>query len=182
MIYTKTGDKGTTSLVGGSRVEKDDARVEAYGTVDELNSQLALVAELMGHDADDYAVIKTVQRHLFVIQTLLATEDPVLAQRLPQLEAKEVAWLEQQIDTIDSALPKLRTFVLPGGTAAGAQCHVARCVCRRAERRVVGMLRRHPDAPIAESQTYLNRLSDWLFVLGRKWTLTGGEECFVSVG
>ena len=182
MIYTKTGDKGTTSLVGGSRVEKDDARVEAYGTVDELNSQLALVAELMGHDAEDYAVVKTVQRHLFTIQTLLATEDPVLAQRLPQLEEKDVAWLEQQIDTIDHALPKLRTFVLPGGTTAGAQCHVARCVCRRAERRVVGMLRLHPDAPVAESQTYLNRLSDWLFVLGRKWTLNDGEECFVSVG
>lgn len=181
MIYTKTGDKGTTSLVGGCRVEKDDARVEAYGTVDELNSQLALLAELMGHDADDYAVVKTVQRHLFVIQTLLATEDSALAQRLPQLEQKEVAWMEQQIDTIDSALPRLHTFVLPGGTTAGAQCHVARCVCRRAERRVVAMVRLHPDAPIAESQAYLNRLSDWLFVLGRKWTLIGGEECFISV-
>ena len=181
MIYTKTGDKGTTSLVGGSRVDKDDARVEAYGTVDELNSNLALLAELMGHDTDDYTVVKTVQRHLFTIQTLLATEDPTLAQRMPQLEQKEVAWLEQQIDTIDAMLPKLHSFVLPGGTTAGAQCHVARCVCRRAERRVVGMLRIHPDAPIAESQTYLNRLSDWLFVLGRKWTLKESEEQYVSV-
>jgi len=182
MIYTKTGDKGTTALVGGNRVSKDDVRVEAYGTVDELNAQMALLAELMGHDSDDYAIIKTVQRHLFVIQTLLATEDPTLALRLPQLEQKEVDWMEQQIDSVDSALPKLRTFVLPGGTTAGAQCHVARCVCRRAERRVVSMLHTHPDASIAESQAYLNRLSDWLFVLGRKWTLKGGKEDWVSVG
>ena len=182
MIYTKTGDKGTTALVGGSRVSKDDARVEAYGTVDELNAQMALLAELMGHDADDYAVVKTVQRHLFIIQTLLATEDTALAQRLPQLEEEQVRWMERQIDVVDHALPKLHTFVLPGGTTAGAQCHVARTVCRRAERRVVSLLGQHPDAPVAQSQSYLNRLSDWLFVLSRKWTLKGGEEDCVSVG
>lgn len=182
MIYTKTGDKGTTALVGGSRVDKDDLRVEAYGTVDELNAQMALLAELMGHEADDYAVVKTVQRHLFIIQTILATEDLALAQRLPQLEPEQVRWMEEQIDLIDNALPRLRTFVLPGGTTAGAQCHVARCVCRRAERRVVSMLHAYPDAPVAESQTYLNRLSDWLFVLSRKWTLNGGREDCISVG
>lgn len=181
MIYTKTGDKGTTSLVGGSRVEKDDSRVETYGTVDELNAQLALLAELMGHDTDDYATVKTIQQHLFIIQTLLATEDSTQAQHFPQLEQKEVAWLEQQIDTIDTTLPPLHTFVLPGGTLVGAQCHIARCVCRRAERRLVTMLHLHPNAPVAASQTYLNRLSDWLFVLGRKWTLKDGRECFVSV-
>lgn len=182
MIYTKTGDKGTTSLVGGARVGKDDVRVEAYGTVDELNAHLALLAELMGHESDDYSIVKTVQRHLFTIQTLLATEDAVLAQRLPQLGLEQVQWLEQQIDRLEKALPRLHSFVLPGGTTPGAQCHVARCVCRRAERRVVTMLQAVPDAPIASSQAYLNRLSDWLFVLSRKWTLHGGEEDCISVG
>ena len=182
MIYTKTGDNGTTSLVGGARVDKDDARVEAYGTVDELNAQMALMAELMGHDADDYAIVKTVQRHLFIIQTLLATEDRELAQRLPQLEEEQVQWMERQIDRIDGGLPRLRSFVLPGGTTAGAQCHVARCVCRRAERRVVTMQHETPGVSAATILAYLNRLSDWLFVLGRKWTLKGGGEDCVSVG
>lgn len=182
MIYTKTGDAGTTSLVGGSRVTKDDIRVEAYGTVDELCSQLAVTAEVMGHDVADYSIIKEIQRDLFTIQTLLATEDAALAARLPQLDGERVAWLEKLIDDLEASLPRLRSFVLPGGTLAGAQCHVARCVCRRAERRVVTLLRDHPESAVGQSAAYLNRLSDCLFVLGRKWTLKGGVEDYVSVG
>lgn len=181
MVYTKTGDDGTTSLVGGSRVEKDDPRVEAYGTVDELGAHLAVLAESVKEDKALHASLKTIQQHLFTIQTLLATEDCTLAQRLPQLNEDQVHWIENQIDAIEATLPRLHSFVLPGGSMAGAISHVARCVCRRAERNVVSMKRQYPDAPIALSQVYLNRLSDWLFVVSRMWTLSHGEEVCVSV-
>ena len=183
MIYTKTGDKGTTSLVGGTRVAKDDVRVEAYGTVDELNSQLGLLAEMLRADShDDTARVKHIQQELFTIQTLLATEDADLLQRLPQLSPDAVTALEKWIDSTQEALPPLRSFVIPGGTLIGAQAHVARCVCRRAERRVVTLSAAHPNDTIDSCRTYLNRLSDLLFVLSRKWTLEKGEEACISVG
>ncbi|MBR1784015.1 MAG: cob(I)yrinic acid a,c-diamide adenosyltransferase [Bacteroidales bacterium] len=171
MIYTRTGDHGTTSLVGGSRVDKDDLRVEAYGTVDELNSHVGLLAEMLG--GEEKADLKRVQLNLFTIQTLLATEDKDLYARLPQLADAEVDALERKIDSLNAALPKLNSFVIPGGCAEGAQCHVCRTVCRRAERRVVSMARVHEvDAVLLR---YLNRLSDYLFVLSRHAVVAGGK-------
>ncbi len=176
MIYTKTGDGGTTSLVGGSRVSKDDVRVEAYGTVDELNSHIGLLAEMFRSRQDGYYdELKSVQRNLFTIQTLLATEDETLYARLPQLAEDEVEILERQIDTLTDRLPRLHSFVIAGGTMAGAQCHVARTVCRRAERCVVTLS--HHSSVDAVLLRYLNRLSDFLFVLARHAVVAeGGKE------
>lgn len=175
MIYTKTGDRGTTSLVGGSRVDKDDVRVEAYGTVDELNSHIGLLAEMMRVQGGGYYdELKAVQRNLFTLQTLLATEDEAVYARLPQLQEEEVEILERQIDTVSDRLPKLHSFVIAGGNMVGAQCHVARTVCRRAERRVVSLARRtHIDDVLLR---YLNRLSDYLFVLGRRAVVADGKQ------
>ena len=175
MIYTKTGDKGTTSLVGGSRVNKDDVRVEAYGTVDELNSHIGLLAELFREKQGGYYdELKAVQNNLFTLQTLLATEDEAIYARLPQLEEEEVEILERQIDTINDLLPKLHNFVIAGGTVTGAQCHVARTVCRRAERCVVTLARQsHVDDVLLR---YLNRLSDYLFVLARRAVVAEGKQ------
>ena len=174
MIYTKTGDGGTTSLVGGSRVNKDDARVEAYGTVDELNSHIGLLAEQLRHLEEPYQQLKQVQHNLFTLQTLLATEDEALYQRLPQLTDAEVTALEKAIDSISDRLPKLHNFVIAGGTVAGAQCHVARTVCRRAERRCVTLNRQASVDPTL--MRYLNRLSDYLFVLARFAVVAEGKE------
>ena len=180
MIYTKTGDKGTTSLVGGSRVSKDDVRVEAYGTVDELNSHVGLLAEMLRQEQGYYDELKTVQRNLFTLQTLLATEDEALYARLPQLDEEEVEILERQIDTLSDRLPKLHNFVIAGGNMTGAQCHVARTVCRRAERCVVTLSRQsHVDDVLLR---YLNRLSDYLFVLARHAVVASGaqEDLYIS--
>ncbi len=181
MIYTKTGDSGTTSLVGGSRVNKDDVRVEAYGTVDELNSHIGLLAEMLRPiQGGYYDELKAVQHNLFTLQTLLATEDETIYARLPQLAAEEVDILERQIDTISDQLPKLHNFVIAGGNVSGAQCHVCRTVCRRAERCVVTLAREaHVDEVIMR---YLNRLSDYLFVLSRRVVLLDGktEDVYIS--
>ena len=175
MIYTKTGDGGTTSLVGGSRVNKDDVRVEAYGTVDELNSHIGLLAEMLRpRQGGYYDELKAVQRNLFTLQTLLATEDEALYARLPQLAEEEVEILERQIDTLSDKLPKLHSFVIAGGTLMGAQCHVARTVCRRAERCVVTLSRQ--TAVDATLLRYLNRLSDYLFVLARYAVVSEGQQ------
>lgn len=175
MIYTKTGDHGTTSLVGGSRVAKDDKRVEAYGTVDELNSHIGLLAEMLRDMKGGYHdELKAVQRNLFTLQTLLATEDEAIYARLPQLQEEEVEMLERQIDLISDQLPKLQNFVIAGGTLAGAQCHVARTVCRRAERCVVTLAREVKIDDVI--LRYLNRLSDYLFVLGRKAVIADGKQ------
>ena len=175
MIYTKTGDHGTTSLVGGSRVNKDDTRVEAYGTVDELNSHIGLLAELFREkEKVYYDELKSVQNNLFTLQTLLATEDSSIYARLPQLAEEEVEILERQIDTISDQLPKLHNFVIAGGNVTGAQCHVARTVCRRAERCVVSLARQtHIDDVLLR---YLNRLSDYLFVLARRAVVMTGQK------
>ena len=181
MIYTKTGDNGTTSLVGGSRVSKDDVRVEAYGTVDELNSHVGLLAELLRDMPEDhFAELKAVQHNLFTLQTLLATEEGEIYARLPQLPGEEVEALERQIDAITAKLPKLQNFVIAGGTVAAAQCHVARTVCRRAERCVVTLSHQAQVDPVL--QRYLNRLSDYLFVLARWAVLAAGKQEDVYVG
>jgi len=181
MIYTKTGDKGTTSLVGGSRVSKDDARVEAYGTVDELNSHIGLLAEMMRQmEGGYYDELKAVQHNLFTMQTLLATEDSEIYSKLPQLAEEEVEMLERQIDILTDMLPKLQNFVIAGGNMTGAQCHVCRTVCRRAERRVVTLARQaHVDDVLMR---YLNRLSDYLFVLARRAVAADGkvEDLYIN--
>ncbi|MBP5547094.1 MAG: cob(I)yrinic acid a,c-diamide adenosyltransferase [Bacteroidales bacterium] len=185
MIYTKTGDHGTTSLVGGSRVAKDDHRVEAYGTVDELNSHIGLLAEMIRPlQGGYYDELKAVQHNLFTLQTLLATEDETIYARLPQLPEEEVELLERQIDTITDLLPKLQNFVIAGGNLIGAQCHVCRTVCRRAERRVVTLAREtiQPSSNQEIKQSteiilrYLNRLSDYLFVLSRHSVVLDGKK------
>lgn len=166
MIYTKTGDKGCTSLVGGTRVPKYDIRIETYGTVDELNSYLAVVAEcIMPISTLYYEQIKKIQRELFVVQTLLATEDEVLYAKLPQLPITAITDMEAVIDAMETALPKLQSFVLPGGSMASAHCHVARCICRRSERLCVKLAAAQTIS--AEICIYLNRLSDYLFLLSR---------------
>ena len=181
MIYTKTGDRGTTSLVGGSRVSKDDVRVEAYGTVDELNSHIGLLAEMFrSQQGGYYDELKSVQHNLFTIQTLLATEDAQLYARLPQLQEDEVEMLERQIDTITDRLPQLHNFIIAGGNMTGAQCHVARTVCRRAERCVVALSHQSPVDDVL--LRYLNRLSDYLFVLARRAVVADGkqEDLYIS--
>lgn len=172
-VYTKTGDNGTTSLVGGIRIGKADIRLEAYGTVDELNSHLGLLAALLPADdnnlpdSDDRRTIEQIQSILFNVGTHLATDlsqTPLYpSARLPEGATKQ---LEEEIDRTLSLLPEAQGFVLPGGTPAAAQAHVCRTVCRRAERRVVALA---AEAEVGlEIQTYLNRLSDYLFVLAKK--------------
>ncbi len=174
MIYTKTGDKGTTSLVGGTRVAKCDIRVEAYGTVDELNAHVGLLAEMIrSTDAVHYGLLKQVQNNLFIVQTLLATEKE-LPYELPHLPADAVAQMEQAIDNLQAVLPPFRCFVIPGGNIQSAQCHVARTVCRRAERCIVALAQ---QAPVEEEICcYVNRLSDYLFILSRHLVISQGDE------
>lgn len=174
MIYTKTGDKGTTSLVGGTRVAKCDKRVEAYGTVDEVNSHVGLLAEMIKTiDREQYAYLKQVQHDLFIVQTLLATEKE-LPYELPKLAPTTVNQMEQAIDALQEKLPPFRCFVIPGGNIASAQCHVARTVCRRAERCIVALAQ---DCPVEEALCkYVNRLSDYLFILSRHLVISQGDE------
>ena len=179
MIYTKTGDNGTTSLVGGRRVKKYDQRVETYGTVDELNAHIGMLATMMRDKSIDlemafdvreqfencYKQLKTAQNKLFVIQTLLATEDEDTYNKLPQLDDNATDEMEAWIDDIDKRLPALKSFVIPGGTTISAQAHIARTVCRRAERQIVRLAE---EENIEEKiKKYINRTSDYLFVISR---------------
>jgi cob(I)alamin adenosyltransferase len=167
-IYTKTGDTGETGLYGGARVPKYHPRVEAYGTVDELNSYIGLVRDLM--EAPQYlSVLKEIQDRLFTIGAVLAS-DPEKPLMVSDLKETDIQLLENQIDSMESALPVLKNFILPGGHPTVSYCNIARTVCRRAERLVVAL---NAD-PL--SIIYLNRLSDYLFVLGRKVGLDLGVE------
>lgn len=164
-IYTRTGDDGTTALGLGARVAKDDLRVECYGTVDELNSHLGAAAAAEAPAALAEALAR-IQNDLFHLGAdLCVTEEQKLARPLPRIEERHVRWLEQRIDSWNDDLPALANFVLPGGSKAAAELHVARAVCRRAERLVVALSRREP---VGEwTLAYLNRLSDALFVMAR---------------
>lgn len=145
-------------------------RVEAYGTVDELNAHVGLLAEMTPEDSC-YAKLYEVQNNLFVIQTLLAAEDTT---GLPPIREEAIKGLEDEIDNLSQSLPQLRSFVIPGGTLASAQCHVARTVCRRAERCIVRLSK---DTPVEEKiSRYINRLSDYLFVLSRHLVVKDGKE------
>ena len=165
-VYTRTGDQGETSIIGGIRVKKSCERLEAYGTVDELSSHLGLLAALLPQ-GDDRSMITRIQKNLFVVCSNLATDQAQTAlsdtARLPK---GEIELLEQEVDKMMSLLPERHGFILPGGTQAAAQAHVCRTVCRRAERRIVALKELAPISP--ETQCYINRLSDYLFVLAKK--------------
>ena len=160
-LYTRTGDAGTTSLVGGTRVSKADARLEAYGTIDELNSYLGLLVASRAPDRADRATLQNVQHRLFDVGTILATEPTSRWQPEPLPESCVEA-LEAEIDRLDDALPKHKRFILPGGHPDAAHAHVARTIARRAERRMVALGDVDPTA-----MRLINRLSDYLFALAR---------------
>jgi cob(I)alamin adenosyltransferase len=165
-IYTKTGDKGTTSLIGGVRVPKNHIRIESYGTIDELNSYLGVVNDTTQHEKIS-VWIKEIQDRLFTIGSVLATApNKEISMKLPDVHVEDVQWLEQRIDEMNEQLPEMRSFILPGCHLAASSCHVAGCVCRRAERICVAMLELNEEVPDLVIQ-YLNRLSDFLFVLAR---------------
>lgn len=166
-IYTKTGDKGQTSLIGGTRISKFDIRIEAYGTVDELNSNIGLVRDQQ-IDSHSKAILIEIQDRLFTIGSLLAADPEKNKMALPQISDADIDLLEKEIDAMNEHLPEMKSFVLPGGHSIISFCHIARCVCRRAERCV---LRLNELQPVNELiYKYLNRLSDYLFVLSRKFT------------
>jgi len=171
-VYTKTGDKGTTALFGGTRVAKDHIRIESYGTVDELNSYIGLIRD-QEINVNYKKILIEVQDRLFTVGAILATppEKEVLKngelrlQKLGIIES-DIELLENEIDVMESELPQMTHFVLPGGHTSVSYCHIARCVCRRAERLAVHLSHNEPVAEIAIK--YMNRLSDYLFVLARK--------------
>jgi cob(I)alamin adenosyltransferase len=162
-IYTRTGDDGTTGLFGGGRVRKSDPRLECYGTVDELNAVMGLA--VVGTPVEIQGKLRAIQNELFVIGAHLATPEAGKAAALPTLDDSIVGRLEMEIDAAEGDLPPLRQFILPGGTEAAARLHLARTVCRRAERLLVEFSLDRPVPMIL--LTYLNRLSDWLFVHAR---------------
>lgn len=172
-IYTKTGDDGGTALFGGPRVGKDDPRIEAYGTVDELNSLLGW-ARTLGLPADIDGCLMRIQNELFAVGAELATPDPA-AHGTAWTGPEQIAALEQAIDRLEAPLAPLREFILPGGTPAAAALHVARSVCRRAERRVVTLSHQGPQVIRGSIVVYLNRLGDLLFVLARAVNHAAGQ-------
>lgn len=172
-VYTRTGDSGMTSLVGGARIKKTDVRLEAYGTVDELSAQLGLLAAMLP-DGDDRTEIIRIQNNLFDVCSHLATD----VSRTPQVKAAqlgegEIERLEALVDDVMAQLPERQGFVLPGGCKEAAQAHVARTVCRRAERRIAALAEEAEVAP--EILQYVNRLSDFLFVLAKKINFVAGK-------
>lgn len=167
-IYTKTGDTGETGLFDGTRVSKADARVEAYGDVDEVNAWLGLVrAHQPGAELD--GLLAQIQRDLFALGSVLADPRHRISARVDKaaVDAADVTRLEEAIDRLEATLPKLRRFILPGGSAAGAMLHLSRTVCRRAERRIVALAAVDQDGVQPIAITYMNRLSDLLFVMAR---------------
>lgn len=171
-VYTKKGDDGMTSLVGGTRVTKTNARVEAYGTVDELSANLGNLASWM-KDGEDKDLIVRIQRNLFTVCSNLATDQSVVPVGPSYtLNPDEVILLEDEIDAINASIPPQTAFILPGGSHEAAICHVCRTVCRRAERRIFFL---HETSPVQqEILSYMNRLSDYLFVLARKLNFIDG--------
>ena len=164
-IYTKTGDKVTTALLGGSRVPKHHIRIEAYGTVDELNSFIGLIRDSEVGDEVREQLLR-IQSTLFTLGAALATEPGKDKVKRPPLQEEDVVFLEQQMDKMEGQLPQLKNFILPGGNMAASYCHVSRCVCRRAERITTFLSEKEEvDERVIR---YLNRLSDYLFMLARK--------------
>lgn len=175
-VYTKTGDKGTTALVGGKRVVKTHVRLEAYGTTDELNSFVGFLAQQV-EDEHDAEVLSHIQHKLFTVGSYLATDTETTTLKERSIVRQEdIDFLEREIDKMDSELPPLRRFVLPGGTEAAARAHICRTVCRRAERCIY---RVDEEFPIdSEVLMFVNRLSDYFFLLARKESNKKGNEIF----
>lgn len=178
-VYTKGGDKGKTSLIGGKRVSKSHPRVEAYGTIDELNSYLGYLRSLT-ESGDLKADMVQIQNQLMRLSSWVAAVDDKTRRKLSGIEEEKIYFLEQKIDSMEEELPPLLSFILPGGNPVVAVCHIARTVCRRAERRVLeieGMLDENPLVV-----AYLNRLSDYLFVLARLLAkMYGAEETIADI-
>ncbi len=178
-VYTRTGDKGMTDLVGGVRVSKNDPRLEAYGTTDELSSHLGLLAAMMAHDSntleEERQMLVRSQNNLFIIGSYLAIDqNQTPLYDFARLPDGETTLLEQRIDQLMATLPEKQGFVLPGGTVSAAQCHVCRTVCRRAERRILE-LAQHARVDDYVLQ-YVNRLSDYLFVLAKIINFNAGQS------
>ena len=175
-VYTKTGDTGTTSLVGGKRVDKACARLESYGTIDELNSQVGLLLTYVEEEKDRECLIG-IQNCLFVVGAQLATETESAHVLQSTITADDISALEKEIDSATEGLPKWKGFTLPGGCRAAALAHVCRTVCRRAERRILTLNASEPVSP--DLIAYINRLSDYLFTLARYFcTITSTGETF----
>ena len=165
-IYTKTGDKGKTSLIGGTKVAKSDIRIESYGTVDELNSFIGLVSDHLSDEAIK-AILKEIQDRLFTIGSSLACDpDKEPLMKIPDLKEQDILLLENEMDRMDEVLPVMKNFILPGGHPAISTAHIARCVCSRAERLCVS-IQEHDAFVEPLVLKYINRLSDYLFVLAR---------------
>ncbi len=176
-IYTRTGDKGTTALIGGERVAKNDPRVEAYGTVDELGAQVALLTDFAAEEErlrEMVEMLDEVAAKLMTVEAELALSDQFEGE-IGRISAKDVAWVESAIDTLSEELPPFRGFTIPGGHKVSSQCHVCRTVCRRAERRILTAGEEHGVSE--EVVSYINRLSDLFYSLSR-WICTrlGVEE------
>lgn len=165
-IYTKTGDLGSTSLIGGTRVPKSHLRIETYGTIDELNSHIGLICDLIS-DEEGRKMLREIQDRLFTIGSSLACDpEKETRMKIPDLKQTDVAVLEKEIDRMTEQLPEMKSFILPGGHSTVSFIHIARCVCRRCERLCVHL---HEEQLYIDPLviTYINRLSDYLFVLGR---------------
>ena len=165
-IYTKTGDKGTTALFTGTRVRKHHIRIESYGTVDELNSFLGLLRD-QEIDAHSKKILVLIQEKLFTVGSILATEPKKDSRlKIPRISEGDIALLEKEMDLMNESLPEMTHFILPGGHTIVSYCHIARTVCRRAERMISYL---HENEPVPDTLlSYMNRLSDYLFVLARK--------------
>lgn len=166
-IYTKKGDSGTTGLIGGTRLPKHHIRIESYGNVDELNSYIGLIRDLSSNNDINEQLLE-IQDRLFTIGSHLAADPEKNSMKLPELHASDIESLEQWIDDMDVTLEPMKSFVLPGGHPVVSHTHIARCVCRRAERSIVHLAANETVEAVIPS--YMNRLSDYLFILSRKFT------------
>ena len=177
MIYTKTGDKGTTSLIGGTRVNKDDIRLETYGTFDELSAFVAVLGDSEGVESHELEVMDRIQNCLLILESCLALEDQQateMSKYIPRLTEDDVKFLEDEIDAVNAQLDPLKYLVIPGGNILSSKAHVCRTVCRRAERNLVRMGREYEvDENIRK---FVNRLSDYFFVLSRLFMKKAGVD------
>ena len=177
-IYTKTGDLGQTSLIGGVRVPKHHIRIESYGTVDELNSHIGLILD-QAINEDYKIVLKEIQDRLFTVGSSLASDPEKSKMKIPDFHPADIQLLEDQMDLMNETLPELKNFILPGGHSIVSYCHLARVVCRRAERIAVQLSEFSYVDPMVIQ--YLNRLSDYLFVLSRKIAKDLGAEEYLWI-
>jgi cob(I)alamin adenosyltransferase len=176
-IYTKTGDKGATGLIGGSRVSKNDIRLDAYGSIDELNSFVGLLAAHLPEDDPNLVFLRKIQGNLFIIGAYLATDrEKIDASKAVTFDKDSILLIEREIDALNAQLPPLKSFILPGGSATGAISHVCRTVARRAERRLYDVNEQYQIE--GNILVFINRLSDYFFVLSRYLTRISGKDDF----